>query len=136
MSKDDLRDHPARYWMEKADEALASAQSEQEARRYTFAVNRAYYACFYAASSVLFKRGVKFKKHSGVRAAVHREFVRTGAVSTEMGKFYDYAFDSRQRGDYQEMVDFPPDQVEDIIENAKEFHPPYAAGVAVQEKSP
>ena len=121
MTKEVVRKQTARFWMGKADEALASARSEQEAGRYTFAVNRAYYACFYSASSVMIKRGSTFSKHSGVRAAVHRELVRTGEISAEMGKFYDYAFDSRQRGDYQDMVDFASDQVEEMVEHAREF---------------
>jgi len=58
--------------MEKADESLASSKAEQQSQRYHFAVNRAYYACFYAASAILLQEGVRFKKHSGVRAAVHK----------------------------------------------------------------
>jgi uncharacterized protein (UPF0332 family) len=39
--------------MEKAHEALLSADSEQKANRLAFAVNRGYYACFYALTAVL-----------------------------------------------------------------------------------
>jgi len=35
--------------LEKSVAALESAQSELAAGRYDFAVNRGYYACFYAA---------------------------------------------------------------------------------------
>lgn len=57
-----------RYWLEKAQEALESAKSEYKAGRLSFAVNRIYYACFYAVSAVLRERGKKFKKHKGFAA--------------------------------------------------------------------
>jgi len=47
--KSEVRQEVVRYWMEKAATALDSARSELAADRYDFAVNRGYYACFYAA---------------------------------------------------------------------------------------
>jgi uncharacterized protein (UPF0332 family) len=52
----ELKENVITYWMEKATEALASARSEQYYERRLFAVNRAYYACFYAANAVLLKQ--------------------------------------------------------------------------------
>ena len=77
MKEEQARAEVVRYWMDKAHEALKAARSEQEAGRFVFAVNRAYYACFYSVSAVLVRRGEKFSKHSGVRAAVHRSLVKT-----------------------------------------------------------
>jgi hypothetical protein len=36
-----------RYWWDKAEECLESAQREFEAHSYEFAMNRIYYAVFY-----------------------------------------------------------------------------------------
>lgn len=47
--------------MDKSHEALLSADSEKKANRLPFAVNRAYYACFYALSAVLMKKGLSYK---------------------------------------------------------------------------
>jgi len=44
------------YWIDKAKEALNSARSEQMAGRFVFAINRAYYGCFYSASTVAFEQ--------------------------------------------------------------------------------
>lgn len=74
MSRHDL----SRYWFEKARESLESAKSETQARRLTFAVNRLYYALFYASTSVLIARGTAYTKHSAVRASLHRDYVRKG----------------------------------------------------------
>ena len=121
MKKEDLRANVVQYWFEKTEESLVSARSEHDAKRHLFAVNRAYYACFYAASAVLLKEGVVFKKHTGVRAAVHRNLVKTGRLDTSWGRFYDKVFENRQRGDYLELVQFDQEQVHEIIQLASGF---------------
>jgi len=60
VKPEDAKSEVIRYWMEKAYESLESAKSEQKAGRFSFAINRTYYACFYAASSVLMKQGKNF----------------------------------------------------------------------------
>jgi uncharacterized protein (UPF0332 family) len=109
------------YWLEKAREALASARSEQQCNRRVFAVNRAYYACFYSASAVLMKMGKTFHKHTGVRASLHRLLIKTGLLEASWGKFYDLVFENRQRGDYQELVEFEAEELEEIISQAEKF---------------
>ncbi len=121
MSEEANRDKVILYWMEKASEALESARSEMRAGRFSFAVNRAYYACFYAASAMLLKERQRFQKHAGVRAAVHRAFVKTGRVAQAWGDFYDLVFDSRQRGDYQELVVFEQDQAAELVDKSGGF---------------
>lgn len=71
------------YWLDKAKESLLSAQDELSAGRLPFAVNRIYYACFYAVSAALLTENLKFKKHSGVRASFHQYLVKTGKVSQD-----------------------------------------------------
>lgn len=121
MTDEDARSSVVAYWLDKSAEALASADSEYEAGRYAFTVNRAYYACFYALSAVLLSRGTKFVKHSGVRAALHSHLVRTGRLTTEWGRFYDRVYENRQRGDYQELVGFEADQADALRTQARGF---------------
>lgn len=121
MSPNQAKEQIISYWMEKAVESLASAQSELKESRMTFAMNRAYYACFYAVSAVLLKLGKRFSKHSGVRSALHEHIVKTGKLSIELGKAYDRLFENRQEGDYLELVDFEKDQVEEAIQQAETF---------------
>ncbi len=80
MTEEQARTEVVRYWMGQAREALASAQAELAAGRRHFAVNRVYYACFYSASAVLLRRGRTYVRHSALRAAVHRELVKTGRL--------------------------------------------------------
>jgi uncharacterized protein len=109
------------YWFEQARDALASARSEFGAARCNFAVNRAYYACFYAASAVLLNEGQKFVKHSGVRAAVHRHLVRTGRIEPQWGQLYDLLFQRRGQADYLELAAFDAVQVAELLQNAEGF---------------
>ena len=88
------------YWLEKAHESLQSARSEYESGRLSFAMNRIYYAAFYALTALFRDRDRAFKKHKGLRSALHRDLVKNGIVETHWGKFFDDVFESRQRGDY------------------------------------
>ena len=105
-----------RYWLTKANECLASAQDELGAGRLDFAVNRCYYAAFYAASAVLLSRGHRFVKHSGVRAAVHQHLVKTGLLATDWGQLYDEIYDERSQGDYIAFTSFEATDVDSMME--------------------
>ncbi len=62
----------------------------------------------YGVCAALFERNQSFRKHSGVRSAFHREFVRTGLLEVRDGKLYDQLFEDRQEGDYVAFVSFEP----------------------------
>jgi len=121
MTDKEKRSAVIKYWIDKSQEALESARMEMDAGRFSFAVNRVYYACFYSVSALLLKHGAHFKKHSGVRAAFHKEFVKPGVVDVEMGKFYDVVFSKRAQGDYGELVSFEKDEVEELVGKAAGF---------------
>lgn len=110
-----------RYWWARAEESLRSAKLELDAGSTAFAVNRLYYAVFYAASAALLERSLSFRKHSGVRAAFHKEFVKTGLLETEWGKLYDQLFEDRQEGDYVAMSSFERSYVEPQLERCAAF---------------
>ena len=121
MKNDQLKGEIVDYWLKKAEEALESAKDEFSKGRYSFTVNRLYYACFYSASAVLLQKGGKFRKHSGVRSSLHRELVKTGKVDIELGRLYDELFEARQRGDYVEFAEFEQDEVTEWIEKVCRF---------------
>ena len=64
------------------------------------AASRAYYAAFYAVSAYFALQGETFSRHSAVEAAVHRDLVRPGGWSRELGKGYSRLAQLRARGDY------------------------------------
>ena len=109
------------WWFEKADQDLASAGENLSAGRLQNAVRDAYFACFHAFSAVLIRAGRTFKKHSEVRAILHRDYVKGRKLAVEWGKHYDWLFDNRQKADYRPMVVFDIEQVKEIIEKSKGF---------------
>jgi uncharacterized protein (UPF0332 family) len=109
------------YWIEKAEQDLASAWDNLSAGRLMNAVRDAYFACFHAFSAVLSAQGKSFRKHREVRSALHRDYVRTGKISAEWGKHYDWLFDNWQKVDYRPLVQFEQDQVTEIIERCEQF---------------
>jgi uncharacterized protein (UPF0332 family) len=121
MTEEAPRAEVVRYWWAQAQESLASAQREIAAGAYTFAVNRLYYAAFYGASAALLERQRSFRKHSGVRAAFHREFIKTGRLNMEWGRFYDRLFEDRQEGDYVALIAFDQEYVQAQMIRCSQF---------------
>ena len=120
MTDDESRSTAVLRWLNKAEDALASAESELAAGRHDFAVNRAYYACFYAASAILLAEGRRFVKHTGVRGALHRDLVKAGRLDVKWGKAYDRAFDLRQGADY-ELSKLQREDAEELLYVARGF---------------
>jgi len=67
------------------------------------AASRAYYAAFHAVTCLFALRGQSFSMHSAVRAALHRELIRSGEWPAELGQAYDLLLDLRETADYGGM---------------------------------
>jgi uncharacterized protein len=106
MSAEDRPTEAVHYWWNKALESLKAARCELAADAYTFAINRTYYALFYAVSALLLEEGHRFSKHSGVRAAFNRDIIRPGRLSRKHGDLYNQLFRDRQEGDYVAFTAF------------------------------
>jgi len=65
------------WLMKRADRMLRTAYLALDDDDYASAVNRAYYAVFYAANAALTTRGIERSKHSGVLAEFRSQFVKT-----------------------------------------------------------
>ncbi len=121
MNNEERCSEVVRYWWSKAEESLASAQREFDAESYSFTMNRLYYTAFYGVSAALLEHGLSFKKHSGVRSAFHREFIKTGLLEVKYGKLYDQLFEDRQEGDYITFISFEADYAEYQLNQCIEF---------------
>ena len=104
------------FW-ERSRRALASArvlsQSDPEG-----SASRAYYAAFYAASAVFAKQGRTFSRHSAIRAAVHRDLVKPGQWSPELGEAYSFLFELRFIADYGSTMRVSGKEAEKAIDSA------------------
>jgi uncharacterized protein (UPF0332 family) len=109
------------YRMERARETLDEAKIMFDAGRINAFVNRLYYACFYAVSALLLTRDFSTSKHGYLRSLMHREFVKTGLISEDLGRHFDLLFDNRHKGDYEDFVRFNADDVSDWLDKTEKF---------------
>lgn len=104
-----------RYRLERADETLAEDRLLAANQHWHGCVNRCYYACFYVLAALLLQEDLSSSKHTGIRSLFNRDYVKTGLVSKEMGQLYNALFRHRQRGDYDDLITFEPDQVNEWV---------------------
>ncbi len=116
---DKLQDAPE--YMDYARRALRTAAWALDDGDWVGAINRAYYAIFYAANAVLELEGLERSKHSAVLALFRQKYIKTGKIEVEFSHTYGQAFDSRNEGDY-DRAEFP-DQAEakQTVEGAMQF---------------
>ena len=107
--------------MERARDSLLEAELLAKSALWRGCVNCLYYACFYAVSALLLRRGLSSAKHSGVLALFNREYGRTGVVSQDSLSLYRKLFTVRQRGDYEDLFQFSEDDVWVWLERSKAF---------------
>ena len=65
------RDDYIRYRIERAKETLVEVEKHIENCFWNTAVNRLYYACFYAVSALLLKNNIEVSSHSGAVSYTH-----------------------------------------------------------------
>ncbi len=121
MSEGSTKVEAVRFWWDKALESLQAARRELAADAYSFAINRAYYALFYAVSALLLEEGRRFSKHSGVRAAFNRDIIKPGRLSQEHGDLYNQLFRDRQEGDYIAFTKFDAPYVQEKLDTCERF---------------
>lgn len=110
-----------RYRFQQADEALEEAKILLAAGHCRGALNRAYYAMFYALQVLVIQNKVKISKHSGLISYFDREFVRPGIIDKKFSKWLHRLFDLRQDADYGDMFTPTGKQCLEALEHAKEF---------------
>jgi uncharacterized protein (UPF0332 family) len=58
---------------------------------------------------------------TGIRSLFDRHWIKTGRLPVEVSQFYRDIFNHRQHGDYQELVSFARDDVEEWFVEAEKF---------------
>ncbi len=109
------------YRLKAAKATIKEAELLIDNKMWNAAVNRIYYACFYAVNALLIRKQIQARKHSGVIQMFNLHFIHTGLLSKEYGKFYTTHFDMRQSGDYMDHVDFKEEDVAPLSDQAKDF---------------
>ncbi len=108
-------DSYSQYRMEKAEESYQAAELLIANSQWNAAVNRLYYAAYYAISGLMVKSGIETKTHAGVKTQFLLHFVKTGRIDMKLGKLYADLFDWRQKGDYGDFFDFTEEDVLPLV---------------------
>ena len=101
----------ARHRLQRARDTTEEADVLIAARRWRGALNRLYYAAFYAARAVLATTDLDSSRHSGVIALFQKHFVKTDIVPAAVARTLPRAFESRQTSDYADTGDPSADTV-------------------------
>ncbi len=109
------------YRMQRAKETLQEADILIERNCFNAAVNRLYYACFYAVTALLVKNKIATRTHQGVRQMFGLSFVATGKISPEYSRFYSQLFNDRVSGDYDDFLCFDKGMLLAIRPQAERF---------------
>jgi len=111
----------------RAERSLRSARNLLGDGDHDFAISRAYYAMFYAATAALLFHGIKRSKHSGVIAAFAEHVVKPGYLAPDYQRRLQAAFQDRSEGDYagvfpaHEAVELRLKEAEEFVAAVKQF---------------
>lgn len=120
MSESDLQEL-IRYRIQRAKETASEVPALIALGFYNTAVNRIYYACYYAVTALLIQKGLFPKTHDGVRQLFGLHFVKSGLVSREFAKYYTDLFDRRQTGDYDDFITYDENFAVELFQPANDF---------------
>lgn len=109
------------YRIESAIETIREVQTHIHNKYWNTAINRMYYACFYAVSALLVKHGIEASSHSGVRQKFGEHFVKTGKIERALAKLFTDLSEKRHKGDYNDFYDYEEDTVLRLYPSAQEF---------------
>jgi len=116
-TKNDLINYRIARAKDTYDDALILA----EKGKWNSAINRLYYAAYYAVIALLLESDLKPTTHNGAKSNFSEYFVKTGKIETRYGKLYSQLFTWRQKGDYDDLFDFQKDKVTPYIEPVNEL---------------
>ncbi|OAV73415.1 HEPN domain protein [Bacteroidales bacterium Barb6] len=109
------------YRIQRAKETLLEADSLMRDDFYNAAVNRLYYACYYAVVALLVKNGIPAQTHQGVKQMFGMHFIATGKIDNKYAKFYSRLFNDRMSGDYDDFLTYDAEMLSALRPQSEEF---------------
>ena len=104
---------------DRAETTLSEAIDELSRKNFILAVNRAYYAVFYAMRAFLATVNKDSSKHSGVISLFNQHFIKTGVVPKISFESIQSLMDLRHEGDYQDFAEITEEEAKGAVETAK-----------------
>lgn len=98
------RDALISYRISRAYDTIEEAKYNAKGAYFNTAVNRLYYAAYYAVTALLLKHHFNASTHAGVKTLFSLRFIKSGIMDIELGKTFMALFENRQSGDYEDFV--------------------------------
>jgi uncharacterized protein (UPF0332 family) len=111
----------ARYRLESARKTYNAAKVLAENGFWNSAVNRLYYAAFYAVNALLVMNEIQTKSHAATKSQFSLHFIKTGKFEKKYGQLFSELFDWRQKGDYDNIFDYDSESVLPLYEPVDEL---------------
>jgi len=115
------RDEYVEYRIKSAFTTLDAAKILADNGYWNSAVNRLYYAAFYAVNALLVKNELFPGSHSGMRTKFSLHFIKTGKLDVRYGKLLSELYDWRQKGDYDNIFDYNEESVKPMFDQVFEM---------------
>lgn len=109
------------YRIDRADETMREAEVMLRENFFNAAINRLYYACYYATVALLLKAKVNANTHAGVKTMLGLHFISKGIIPQKFGKMFQILFDSRHSSDYEDFVYCDKEMVDEYLPKAKDY---------------
>lgn len=117
----DSREELIKYRLQRAEETLAEADYNADGGYYNGAVNRLYYACYYAAAALMLSEHLDVSTHKGIKNQLGLHFILKGRLDSKFGTIYSRLFQARQAGDYEDFVFCDKEMYDDLRPEAHRF---------------
>ena len=108
----------------KSKDALSDALAVLSLGRKGLALNRQYYAIFYAVMALGYRNGFSTAKHSQLMGWFNKKFIYQEKIfPVQMNKIYKDAFINRQEADYDLLTaaEMTVEQIESSLNDCKYF---------------
>lgn len=109
------------YRLQRANETLAEIPELNKSGFYNTAINRLYYACYYAVVALLIKHDINPATHAGVKQMLSMYFVVPGKLSREHSRYFSLLFERRQSSDYDDFAYSTYEEIEELLPKATAF---------------
>ena len=115
MKPEEKQDY-IKYRIDSAFKTFDAAKALVERGFWNSAVNRLYYAIFYAINALLVQNDIITKSHSSAKSQFSLHFIKSGKLDKKYGKLLSELYDWRQKGDYDNIFDYEEDSVRTLFD--------------------
>ena len=109
------------YRMARASESIEEAKLLASEGHYNAAINRLYYACYYAVVALEILDGIQTQTHAGVKTQFNLHYIAPGILPIAIGKVFSTLFEKRHSGDYDDFVFCDQETVDSLLPGAEDL---------------